>query len=248
MTLISKQNIINAFDKAALTYDCYAHVQKRIATNLAADLIEMKNSPQSILEIGCGTGFLTHPLASHFRDVPYYATDFAPSMVKSCQEKFKNISKVSSFVMDGENPTLENNSDWICSSMALQWFDNFETSVRKLWQKTKVLAFTVPVDGTFQELQDTYKQFNYQAGFKPLIPADALYKLCRSFKPSGFQFQIRKEVEYFQNMILFIKQLKGTGAQTPRADYSPINIRPLLSYLNSGFSVTYQVAYCILEK
>ncbi|MBY0462722.1 MAG: methyltransferase domain-containing protein [Alphaproteobacteria bacterium] len=248
MTLISKQNVINAFDKAALTYDRYAHIQKRIATNLATDLKERKITPQSILEIGCGTGFLTQPLASHFKDVPYYATDFAPLMVKSCQEKFENIPEINSFVMDGENPALETNTDLVCSSMAFQWFEDFETSVRKLWQKTNVLAFTVPVEGTFQELHDTYKQFNYKAGFKPLIPADALYKLCQNLKPKGFQFQIQNEVEYFQNMLLFIKQLKGTGAQTPRADHSPVNIRPLLSYLNSGFSVTYQVAYCILEK
>ncbi|MBY0281314.1 MAG: methyltransferase domain-containing protein [Alphaproteobacteria bacterium] len=248
MTLTSKQKVINAFDKAALTYDRYAYTQKRIATNLACDLIGRNNNPQSILEIGCGTGFLTQPLASHFKDIPYSATDFAPLMVKSCQTKFENISKISSFVMDGENLPLETNADLICSSMAFQWFENFETSVRKLWEKTNILAFTVPVEGTFQELHDTYKQFNYSAGFKPLIPADALYKLCRNLKPNSFQFQIRNEVEYFQNMLLFIKQLKGTGAQTPIANYSPVNIRPMLNYLNGGFSVTYQIAYCILEK
>ncbi|NBT85385.1 MAG: methyltransferase domain-containing protein [Alphaproteobacteria bacterium] len=248
MTLTSKQNIINAFDKAALTYDCCAHVQKNIATNLAADLIKLKNTPGSILEIGCGTGFLTQSLVSQFKDVPYYATDFAPLMVRSCQEKFKNIPKVHSFVMDGENPTLENNSDWICSSMAFQWFEDFEVSVRKLWQKTNVLAFTVPVDGTFQELHDVYKQFNYSARFRPFIVADTLYKLCRDLKPRNFQFQIQKEVEHFQNMLLFIKQLRNTGTQTPQSTYSQGNIRPLISYLSGGFSVTYQVAYCILEK
>lgn len=248
MPLSSKKKVINAFDKAALTYDSCAHVQKRIAEKLATNLKELKNIPGSILEIGCGTGFLTQSLVSHFKNVPYYATDFAPLMVKSCQEKFKNTPEVSSFIMDGENPKLETNTDWTCSSMAFQWFEDFETSVRKLWQKTNVLAFTVPVDGTFQELQDAYKQFNYPAGFRTFVPADALYKLCRDLKPSGFQFQIQKEVEYFQNMLLFIKQLKNTGTQTPRADYSLNNIRPLLSYLNSGFFVTYQVAYCILQK
>lgn len=248
MSLICKQNIINAFDKAALTYDHYAHVQKRIANKLASDLKELANAPTSILEIGCGTGFLTHPLGSHFQNTAYYATDFAPLMVKSCQEKFKNLPKVKAFVMDGENPILETNTDWICSSMAFQWFESFDNSIRKLWEKTNVLAFTVPVEGTFQELHDTYKQFNYQAGFKPLIAADSLYKLCRDLKPNGFQFQIHKEVEYFPNMLLFIKQLKGTGTQTPRTNYTPVNIRPLISYLNDGFFVTYQVAVCILQK
>lgn len=248
MPLMCKKNIINAFDKAALTYDYYAHVQKRIANKLATDLKELGNNPDSILEIGCGTGFLTQGLISHFKDTSYYATDFAPLMVRSCQEKFKNVPTLKAFVMDGENPTLESDADWICSSMALQWFENFEASIRKLWDKTNVLAFTVPVEGTFQELHDTYKQFNYQAGFKPLIAADALYKLCRDLKPNGFQFQIHKEIEYFPNMLFFIKQLKGTGTQTPRTNYTPVNIRPLISYLNDGFFVTYQVAFCILQK
>ena len=248
MPLICKKNIINAFDKAALTYDYYAHVQKRIANRLALDLKELGSIPFSILEIGCGTGFLTRPLVSYFQNTAYYATDFAPLMVKSCQKKFNNLPIFKAFTMDGENPTLETNTDWICSSMAFQWFENFDNSIRNLWERTNTLAFTVPVEGTFQELHDAYKQFDYQAGFKPLIAADTLYKLCRELKPSGFQFQIHKEVEYFPNMLLFIKQLRGTGAQTPRINYTPVNIRPLISYLNDGFFVTYQIAVCILQK
>src|SRR5688500_7035775 len=58
--MIDKRLLSKRFSEHAKTYDAYANVQKNMAKQLV-DLLPQKNTNHkiNILEIGCGTGYLT---------------------------------------------------------------------------------------------------------------------------------------------------------------------------------------------
>ncbi|TRY16574.1 malonyl-[acyl-carrier protein] O-methyltransferase BioC, partial [Geobacillus sp. LEMMJ02] len=54
--MIDKQLMQKRFSERATTYDQFANVQKKMAHELIKRIV---HPPKTILEIGCGTGYLT---------------------------------------------------------------------------------------------------------------------------------------------------------------------------------------------
>ncbi len=257
-----------AFNGATKNYDTHAIIQRRVAHHLAYLMSKsiQNNSPQHILEIGCGTGFLTEHLLETQTIIPYYATDIAPSAVQYCLEKLKRFSYLSGFVMDGERLDFENTGcknlpshvDWIVSSLAFQWFHNLPGSLKNMWDKTQGLAFSTLVEGTFQEWIDLCDRHKIQNTTRSFYQEDDLLALCKSLNPGYFHFEICEETQTFKGPLEFLQSLKKIGAHTPRDHFFPpvrpsgIN-SPLSLLLNShpmnkDFTITYKVAYCVLGR
>ncbi len=118
-----KQAICRRFVKAATTYDQYAVVQQKSATDLAR-LLPTSRSINSILEIGCGTGNYTEKLADHFPHALITAVDFADAMIFEARKRCKKRDNVSFLCDDGEK-YLQNSKrkfDCITSNATMQWF------------------------------------------------------------------------------------------------------------------------------
>lgn len=256
VNLLAQKTIQEAFDQAASEYDNHAVIQRRVAYHLAKLIGD--SSPQSILEIGCGTGFLTESLLNKFPETLYYATDIAPSMIKVCSNKLHNIPNLQTFVMDGERLALPPYSpqffDLICSNLSFQWFEDLPKSLESLWERANTLGFTTLVQGTFEE----WEVFCHQAGslslVRPFLSEEGLNNLCKSLNPDHFTIEIRNEVETFENPLDFLKSLKKIGAHTPQQGALEHNnigfLRQLMESHTKGtlFSITYKVAYCILSR
>src|SRR3989344_7499473 len=79
---------------------------------------------KTLLDVGCGSGYLTSELAKAAKKV--VGTDFAPDFVKLCQEKYKNQPNLSfqdqdvtkDFVFPSES------FDIILCKMVLQYVEN----------------------------------------------------------------------------------------------------------------------------
>jgi malonyl-CoA O-methyltransferase len=84
----------NNFNAAASTYRDYAEVQKYIAARLI-DVQKPEAGGRSILEIGCGTGFLTEQIKEKFAGKwkKFHAIDPAKNMIETCKKdpKLKGI-------------------------------------------------------------------------------------------------------------------------------------------------------------
>jgi SAM-dependent methyltransferase len=83
---MNKNLIHDRFAKNLKSYDENAKIQKRMAERLITFV--QNKQPKKILEIGCGTGFLTQLINKEFKFESFMAID----IVKDCEQYIKNIS------------------------------------------------------------------------------------------------------------------------------------------------------------
>lgn len=78
----NKQVIANSFAKAAATYDQAAAVEQEIGSRLIDRLAIINLQPQHILDLGCGTGYITKQLHTQYPNATIIGLDLALPMVK----------------------------------------------------------------------------------------------------------------------------------------------------------------------
>lgn len=127
--MINKTLIHDRFAKKLESYNENAKIQKRMAERLIS-FIESKH-PKKILEIGCGTGFLTKLISDKFNFEKFVTID----IVEDCKTYVENINTNIQFIVaDVEEFIKVNNEkyDLIISNASLQWVNDFENVINSL--------------------------------------------------------------------------------------------------------------------
>lgn len=148
------EKIADRFSKASDTYNEYAKAQLQIAerlANLAASYIEVKEP--EILEIGPGTGILTHQYIQSLQPSAIDFVDIADIQVLStgvAETYFKG---------DAELWMHENEKvyDCILSASTVQWFMNIPAFLKNCHRSLRpggVLAFSTFLPGNLAELDN----------------------------------------------------------------------------------------------
>lgn len=121
---INKQTVADRFKRSANTYHKEATVQRQIARHLCKLVCPYIFRPVSVLEIGCGTGFLTEEIMKNIPLTSALLNDINPEM-KSFIHRF--LSEKCRFVAcDAEKQSFSKTFDLITSSSVIQWFNNIE--------------------------------------------------------------------------------------------------------------------------
>lgn len=167
---MNTEKIKNAFDKASYGYDQHSHLQFKLGCQLiekiksiwgSADNVSNRHDP-SILDLGCGTGKITNELASYFIREKIIAVDIAPNMLNIAKRQVahKNVQfYLSNFDEYFDEQKNHLPFDLIFSNMALHWSRDLNLLINKassLLNKQGMLAFTIPMINTFQELQSDF--------------------------------------------------------------------------------------------
>jgi len=255
-------SITNAFNNAAQTYSQFANLQRLIAQDFAQDIIINFNGEgniESVLEIGCGTGFLTESLLPKIKELKYYlATDLAPNMV----EVAKNNSEINADfkgnlefkVADANKTNHLGNFDLVASSMTFQWLEDLQSTLTKLMQQTKNLAFTTIIDGSFQEWHSFCNNNNLPINTIDFIPLEHLKEICRQAagENHNYEINVKEYKDWYDSPSKFLINLKKTGAHTSRPknmEHTPTK-NNLMRIKNNQepFAVTYLIATCFISK
>jgi malonyl-CoA O-methyltransferase len=249
-----KPAIVRAFDRAE-DYDARAYIQRGAARRLAEHiaLLPLPAQPR-ILEIGCGTGFLSEELAKAFPDSQLILSDLSEAMVGRTRALLGGRS-IRYLVMDGERPSLPLGPHFnlICSSLAFQWFDDLGSAIARLVDMLAPgghLAFATLSAGTFAEWRAAHAQSGLQAATRDYPSADEIKLLC----PPGAAIRIKTQplVEQHPDGVSFLRGLKAIGAGTPwepRTPLAPGSMRRVLrAFEEGGASATYQIAHAIVSK
>ncbi|OIJ13061.1 malonyl-[acyl-carrier protein] O-methyltransferase BioC [Anaerobacillus alkalilacustris] len=226
--MIDKKLLQRRFSRNSRTYDKYANVQKIMAKELIKTIDKEKNDKEiNILEIGCGTGYLTKQLCMIFPNAKITAVDLAPGMIEVAKEKLKGMS-VTFLCGDIEEISLKGNYDIIVSNATFQWVNDFEEVIKRLLlflREDGILTFSTFGNRTFQELHNSYNQVKEQLGHCSIRPLgqsffsfETLYQFCETSLLFTFlaNFDIKGkqmiEYEYFPSVRDFLTSIKKIGA------------------------------------
>ena len=237
---------------AARDYDGQARVQRAVAEQLAARIagLDLPSFPR-ILEIGCGTGFLTEALLRHGIGGEWLVTDLAADMVARCRERVGDAPNRRFAVLDGEYGVPEGGLgfDLICSSLAMQWFDDLESGLTRLlgWLAPGGhCLFTTLAEGSFAEWRGAHAAEGLEAG-TPAYPAAG--DLCAMLPAAqAGAHDLADHVEQHAGALDFLHSLKAIGAGTAAPGHHPLAPAALRRVMRrfeaGGARVTYQVATC----
>lgn len=229
--MLDKEKIAENFSRSAPNYDQHAVLQKKLADEIFSRLTAYSLQLSTILDIGCGTGYLTAKLADLFPQAQITGIDIAPGMIEVARQNNcrKNIRYE---VMDAEKLTFRKASfDLIVSNASLQWMDTRFVfySVAKLLRSGGLFLFKTFGPKTLQELR--------QSGFR-VNNFPTVEELQRDAKNifSRADFASKTVKLKFDNAKELINHLKELGAQA--TDKNKEVGRETIKLLRSGENTT----------
>ena len=199
---MNKDLIQKRFAKNLDTYNDNAKIQKKMAERLLS-FLDRKNF-DDILEIGCGTGFLTQLVNDKFNFNTYTAND----IVESCEKYVKEINPKINFIAADIEKAVENSDkkyDLIISNAAFQWVENLESFIELLVSKLNdggILLFS-----TFGP--ENFREVNFVLGKTlPYYSANELQEIIKDYKNIVEQ---EMHVMAFKTPKDILKHIKSTG-------------------------------------
>ncbi|RKD25609.1 malonyl-[acyl-carrier protein] O-methyltransferase BioC [Ammoniphilus oxalaticus] len=266
--MIDKTLLEKRFSANAATYDRYANVQKIMARQLLERLQTKSIAPQRILEVGCGTGYLTKRLCRLFPNAQITAVDLAPGMLETARARLDGQS-VEFVGGDIEEMELSGSFDLILSNATFQWFNQLHQTVRRLVECLSVggaLHFSTFGDTTFHELHTSFAKAAEMLEARVSAPGQSFYTLgelialCEGaagcFGRVNGQEWI--EIEKFADTRAFFHSLRKIGANNSNAaDYCqrPSLFRKMMRIYERDFrddqdlvTATYHCLFISIEK
>jgi malonyl-CoA O-methyltransferase len=155
-----RRQIKHAFNRAAATYDEHCQVQITAGKQLLEfiKIYFQPNAKARLLDLGCGTGLITEQLLRCIPHAKIQALDIAEQLLAQARIRLK---KFNADVYSGDFDHLPEQAafDLIFSNMALHWSKQFAqtlAALNALICKQGLLAFSIPLSGTFTELNSFY--------------------------------------------------------------------------------------------
>lgn len=257
MTTINKEKVAKSFGQAAETYDVHARVQKRMARELVDKILSTRKDFRSILEIGCGTGFLTELLTEKFPQANILATDISPQMLGAARKKLSCYPKVSYLVADGEHLQVEGPFDLIVSSAVFQWFDSYPEPFavyRRLLQEGGCFIFNTLGENTFCELRSALECLGIAQNKAPFVNSGELGGVLEK---CGFQsYEVEQQIlkDCCPSARELLVGIKKIGAHSMGFSLKEGEVFKLTGLYNTRYSqenrvyASYEVLYGLARK
>lgn len=261
---VDKAVLSRHFSARAGSYDAVADIQRWMADRLCDGFLPRLRAAtsagtrRSLLEIGCGTGYLTARLSDALPAARIAAVDLAPGMLDRARARLGD-RLIEWVLADAEALALPERFDAVVSSATFQWFVSPEPTLRRLGAHLKPggrLAFATFVSGTFAELQEAFRRAEVHCGAAPgrhgpaLLAADEWRSVLGS---AGFRIESWSEIEkvaHYPSARAFLHGVKALGANNAARSRSP---RPVISEMlrvydaafaeENGVRVTYRMLF-----
>lgn len=160
MNVADKNRVNKRFSRNFQTYNLHATVQREVARALVEQVKLICNGQyQRILEIGCGTGFLTEHIVRAYQIEKYYVNDLSDQALNELQGHLNCLQfNLLNFISgDAETVQLPQKLDAIFSASCFQWFEDLDLFFKRmhaLLNKDGVLAFSTYGESNFKEIKE----------------------------------------------------------------------------------------------
>jgi malonyl-CoA O-methyltransferase len=232
--------LLTRFADHADDYDSVARIQKKYAQELVELALTYKESPKSICDLGCGTGSLGVELQKRLRDFQLSCCDTSAEMLTIAESKLGRAN--CRFSQSSLPPS--NDYDLILANFSFQWYENLTEQLSHCIEKLAmggVLAFSMPVEGTFPELQLAASEI----GLTQVLPSYySEQTLAHYSKKRGFTLgEISSVKDIFPDTISFLRELHLIGA-TLKSHHLPAgDLRKLIKIHDKKFTSAVEAKY-----
>lgn len=246
---INKALVAQRFAKAGQSYVEHAVIQKQISAQLFEYLkVYCPQSLASVLEIGCGSGNLTHLFQSHFQVEQLFLND----LYDDVEQHFSSVDKINWLIGDIEQLELPSGLDAVISSSALQWMVDLPALLQRIHSALKPNAYfcfsSFGSDNLTEIKQLTGQGLNY-------VDLDTLQQ---QLEQQGFEvllIQEQHKQRYFDHPKSVLQHLKATGVTATAKSHRWTKQSLQQFYLDyeqfhdeQGFHLTYHPIYVIARR
>ena len=240
---MKKELVKQQFSKNLTNYEENAVVQMIMAEKLV-NLLPQKEY-KNILEIGCGTGFLTKLLNKNIKFDTYTTID----IVGECKDYIQSINPNIDFIKgDIEKTKLAKKYDLIISNAVFQWisdFENFIQSIHKSLDTNGILAYTTFGKENFIEIRKVGKvSLDYFSKVE-------IKELLSNYSIEHIEEEtIIKNFESIKNMLMHMKKTGVNSLSEKTWSIKEVNafIKHYKELYNNNVSLTYNPIYVIAKK
>ncbi|MDX1618622.1 MAG: methyltransferase domain-containing protein [Balneolaceae bacterium] len=241
------------FGKSAAYYDEHAEIQREVADRLIASLRPwldiLPRGP--VLELGCGTGFVTAGLLDLFPERELVITDISPAMVDYCRRKFGERDGIAYRTLDAGQ--LDSNRETFAmtvSGFVAQWFEQPALTLGRCLEATKpggLLLASFPGRESFPEWKEICLEMGLPFTGNRLPDTEELV-VKLSGGPVQIDFYEDTVKQNFESSVDFFRHLKRLGAGTQREGrhLTGREMRRLIDYWDGRSEGPVEVSYHIV--
>ncbi|WP_320824237.1 malonyl-ACP O-methyltransferase BioC [Reinekea sp.] len=255
---MDKRAVAQVFGRAAEHYDGSAHLQRRVADHLLAQVSELPlGQAEHVVDLGTGTGYCLPTLNQRFQPSLLTALDLAEPMLAQARQRVARLNLVQA---DLENPPLaENSVDLAVSSLAVQWLDRPETFIARLAKVLKpggYLALSTLGPQTLHELRQSWARVDQDVHVNRFLPASN-WQAALEASPLVLTLWHEEQLEVrYDSPLALVRELKTLGAHhVERQKTPPVGgLRPMLRAYqeficaDGRYPATWDVFYLIAHK
>ena len=252
--MIISKIVEHNFSRYPEKYNNIADTQKKVAAKVADSVTKnlgKECTDLEMLEIGCGTGFLTRELMQRFPEADFSVTDISPAMLDFCKANMPPVKSANFAVCDITSECPEGTFDLITSSLAFQWVENMQELMKKLKGLLKPggsLIFSTLTEGTFANIATIFKNHNIIFPMPKLLTLLELKEVASCFR----ELSVREEIltESYDSIKDFLDHIHHVGAGNATGEHLSVSdIRGIMrAEKNTKITVEYIVAFMECRK
>ena len=216
---LHRQQIENQFDRAALTYDSAALLQRQMGSELLQRIKELGVAKDSrLIDLGCGTGEMLSQLHGNgFSDLT--GLDLSAGMISVAKAKVPHASFVHAAIES--IPCEEERFDVVASNAAIQWCDAEVASkeIERVLRPGGTVLLNSFVKGTLAQWREAFLAGGHETRVHALASAEDLqlaFENCSFANTEVQTFQQTSSFDSIESMFASVRRLGATNAMSSR--------------------------------
>lgn len=255
---LDKRFIKKLFNRAAKSYDHAAILQEEVLNRLLDRLTYIRHRPETVVDIGCGTGSGIAGLQKRYPRARIHGLDISEQMLLRSRPRFGRLRRKRLVTADLEQlPFAAHSFDLVFSSLALPWCNDLRGTLAEFARVSKpgaLLMFASFGPGTLEELAASWQALEAQPRVHRFVDmhdvGDAM--LAAGFaQPVVDAEVIRLEYAELRGLLLDLKHTGASSAEIgrPRGFMTPAKLARLeAAYREHGFRdgkyiASYEIVY-----